>query len=339
MADEQHSVESSLDLNVGDSDEINLDDFFEEKAPQAGAPNLTDDGEIILDDSIDTGDDGDDNDDQGDDDQNNNNDDQDENDGDDTKPEEGAYKPGNLISELNDEYELGLNLENLPEDLDEKGELKVVAQILEREKSKNKAQIEAMSSYDQLIQSDAETQQYLKDRAAGMTMKDMIAKYGGSASYSNEDAQVVKSLKDTLGLDDTQAASAIEQMKEAGTYDARKKQIVDHNIKVEQALADKAEQDRVQATIDEQKAWDSEVKAVKKALDETEGYGEFKFDNKIRKNLLKHVTFIDKEGLTQLDRDVQSTEGSIKAAFALNYWDLFADTLKKSGVNLGKADV
>jgi hypothetical protein len=140
-------------------------------------------------------------------------------------------------------------------------------------------------------------------------------------------------------MDEAQATAVIEGMKTAGTYEAQAKAIVEHNIKLEEEAAIQAQQQMQQENLIEQQKWDAYTNAVKDHLVSSDGFGDFKFDDKIRKDLLKTVTFIDKDGYTELDRAVQSKENSIKAAIAVKYWSQLEAAIKSVGVSAGKASV
>lgn len=258
---------------------------------------------------------------------------------DDNSSTDDTYTPGDSLKGLNEKYNLGMNMDNLPEEFTVEEEVNTLSKLLDNRVEAFQNQLAELKNYDQLLEADPELKTYLKYRSEGKGLKELFADLGGTAVYANEDVQVAKYFKEEYGFGDEQIAEEIQKMKDAGVYDDRRKAIVDAAV----AKEEKATADAVAAKQAEEKAaadaYEKQSLEYFQYLKEIKGFGEFKISESMKKDLFNHATKLDQEGYTTLERDVQSKENALKASLAIKYWPQIVKVLSTVANEKVKGDI
>ena len=251
-------------------------------------------------------------------------------------PVEDAYVAGTYLKDLNERYELKLNMENLPEGLTQEQELAAVRDIMDKRMSNQTEQLETLVNYDKIMESDDEMKMFLKARADGKSLKDMFAEIGGQVQYTDDEFHMKAYFKDTYGFDDEQIESEIQKMKDSGVYENNKNKIVTaakNREAVEQENARKLADAEIEK---ENQLYEQQISEYGKFLKETDGFGDFKFDGGMKKELFIHATKLGTDGFTTLERDVQSKENALKASVAIMYWPQIVKVLSSTASEKSK---
>ena len=211
----------------------------------------------------------------------------------------------NTVDMLNQKYKLGLNEEAI-KDIDQTTERGTVLELVDRVIKNSQARIQEFGEVKDLLE-DEEIAGFIAAKKEGKTLRDYVTEFGTTPQGSGDEDVVYSYLKaNSPVLDDEAIKSTIETLKEKGKFE----QTV--------TSARKAQEDAIIA----QENLDAEN--MQKSLDNYKNYLNSQdqvfgitLTDKLKTQFYDAVAQVDENGMTFLERSLQSNENVLKAVIAI----------------------
>lgn len=230
------------------------------------------------------------------------------------KKDEEEYN--NMVEYINNRYDLKLNVDQLPKDMTREQEADLVGNLYDKVVQSANSKLEEYQRIDKVLE-DKEVANFIKAKEAGKTMKDFASEYAGTSAGKSDEEVVKDKLKIQFPtMDDNDIQDMFEKLGDEKVTklatEARKKDAADEEVKLKQ----KEKQEKKQAEQDDlDRAED--VKAYKSYVGKVSNVNGVPLDNKMKQELVMAATQPDKDGLTYLERALQSDLGVIRATLGL----------------------
>ena len=234
----------------------------------------------------------------------------DDDDTDDEKKQE-EIEFSNIIEYIDKKHNLGLKIDQLPEDLDRAQEAEIVADLFEKVATNAERQINEFKEVAQLLE-DQEVAAFLEAKRQGATLKDFLDVYSSSVKGMDDESVVKMDLKNQYpNMTDDEISELVDNYKDKGVLS---KMAEASRTKIEEFERQKQEIDERQA----QQEYEQSVKEVGAILQNTKEVYGVPLTEDIKKDVFIAATQRDPQtGMTYLDQALQSNEGVILATLGL----------------------
>lgn len=255
----------------------------------------------------------------------------------DDTPDEKEFN--NMVEFINDKYDLKLNVDQLPKDMTREEEATLVAQLYDNVVEGANTKLNEFKEVSELLE-DKEVAEFIAAKRSGKTLKDFVTEYAGTTAGKSDEEIVKDSIRSTAPtMSDDDLNDVIQTLKEKGKLEtmateARNKTIADEEL----SKKEREEKEKLQAEQFE-----------KERLEEVQKYSEYvgkissvhgvPLDAKMKKELIVATTQPDKEGLTYLERALQSDLGVVRATIGLLYLERLMDASKTTNKNKVRNDL
>ena len=254
-------------------------------------------------------------------------------------PVEGEKEYGNLVEFINDRYDLKLNVDALPKDMSREDEANLVGELYDKVVDGANMKVNEFRDIQETLK-DKEVADFIAAKRDGKTLKDFVTEYAGSTAGKSDEETVKDSFKSTApSMSDEDINEVVQSLKEKGKLEtmateARNKVIADEELK----RAEQEKTDKAQAEQDD-----------KDRLAEVQGYTDYvgkianvngvPLDSKMRKELIVAATQPDKDGLTYLERALQSDLGVVRATIGLLHLEKLMNATNATSKNRVRNDL
>lgn len=239
------------------------------------------------------------------------------------KPE-GDEEYDNIVDFLNKSYNLGLKTDNLPKEMTREQEAEVIGDLLNSVVNNANAMLKQYQDIDELLQSDEEIATLIAAKQQGKSFRDIAASYLQTPSGMDDESLVRKHIKDQYpDLTEEEVQETIASYKDKKLFDkianSTRNKLVAEEAKQKDVLEQQRLQQEQQAELQRQQdaqtfaQFTGQVKAV---------YG-VPMTDEMKQTIVQAVTVPDKDGLTWLDRNLQSEQGMFMAAAGLLFMEQF----------------
>lgn len=238
---------------------------------------------------------------------------------DEPEEEEEDEEYSNVVQYLNSEYDLGLNLKALPENMTREQEAEAVGTIFKRLNDGVQAKLAEYQHIDELLE-DPETAAFLEAKKAGKTLKDIAAAYIGSSEGAPDDVIVARHIKVMYPtLTDAEIQEEIKTLRDGKKLDKRASAARDYFKAQDAATATQAEQARLQQIEQEKIEYQQSVNQFAGFLNKTSKLYDIPITPQMKKAVFEAVTKRDKDGLTLHDKALQSDAGTFLSVLGMFY--------------------
>ena len=222
-----------------------------------------------------------------------------------------------VVHYLDDKFKLNMNLDTLPKDMDSKTANQIVGDIFSRLQDGLRVKLGEYEDVRTVLQ-DQEVKDFILAKQQGKTLKDFVQDFSGSTEGMTDEQVVREELKhNTPNATKEDIDELIEGYKTSKTLEktanimraARK----DREEKAETAAQAKADND---ARLAEQQR-DAEVANYNKYLGTVKTVYGIPLTDEMRKQVFAASTQQDANGLTYLDKALQSDEGVLLATLGI----------------------
>lgn len=229
----------------------------------------------------------------------------------DTDDDKTSQEFGNIVEYLNTTHELGLKIDELPEDLTREQEAEVVAELFNKVATGASKQVEEYKEIATLLE-DEEVAAFIQAKKQGVTLRDFIDAVKDTPTNMS-DEEIIKSNIHAQypSVTDDELNDLVEDYKTKGILT---KMAETARTRMTEVEAQTKENDIKQ----EQQDYHKNVNEIGEMLEgTTEVYG-VPLTNEIKKNVFIAATQRDNDsGLTYLDKALQSNEGVLLATLGL----------------------
>ncbi len=247
------------------------------------------------------------------------------------KPKEQEFN--NLVEFINDRYDLKLNIDTLPKDMSREEEANLVGELYDKVVDGANVKVNEFRDIQETLK-DKEVANFIAAKRDGKTLKDFVTEYAESTMGKSDEEIVKDSLKSTApNMSDEDINEVVQSLKEKGKLEimateARKKIVADEEL----VKADKEKSDIAQ-TEQDKKDMLVEVQNYTDYVGKIANINGVPLDSKMRSELIVAATQPDKDGMTYLERALQSDLGVIRATIGLLHLEKLMDATKTTNKN------
>ena len=245
----------------------------------------------------------------------------------------------NLVEFINDRYDLKLNIETLPKDMSREEEANLVGELYDKVVDGANMKVNEFRDIQETLK-DKEVADFIAAKRDGKTLKDFVVEYAGSTAGKSDEETVKDSLKSTAPkMSDEDISEVVQSLKEKGKLEAmaievRNKNVADEELK----KADKEKTDKAQSEQDEKDRL-TEVQDYTDYVGKIANIHGVPLDSKMKKELIVAATQPDKDGLTYLERALQSDLGVVRATIGLLHLEKLMDATNTTSTNRVRNDL
>lgn len=246
--------------------------------------------------------------------------------GNEEEEEEEEEEFSNAVDYLNKEFDLGLNMAALPENMTREEEADAIANIFRRVDQGVKQKLSEFAAIVELLK-DKEVAMVIEGKKSGKSLKDIFSTIAPISTTAPDDVVVTRHLKKTMpGLSDAEIAEQVALYREKGKLE-KIATSAREAFKTEETEQEKAvEKKKVEDAAREEQAYLADVEEFKGFLKNTQKVYGVPVSPEMKKRVFQAVTVRDAEGLTYHDRVLRSNEGSFLSALGIMY---MKDLLRK----------
>lgn len=230
---------------------------------------------------------------------------------------EGAQEYPTALHYLNERFGIGMNLENLPEDINEGQVAEAIGDLMDRMTTGFNKKIEEQATVNEILK-DKEVADFIEAKKDGKTLRDYAMAYATTAEGMDDEVLIRKDLKVQYpGMGDEKIDSIISGYKEkdivgdmANAARQRMKandQAAEAQRQREKEIADKQDAQERARSVEELGTFLRGVNNV---------YGVPLTDD-MRAQVFVAATQLDEDGDTYLDKALQSNEGLVLATLGI----------------------
>lgn len=222
-----------------------------------------------------------------------------------------------MLHYLNDRFDLQLNVDKIPADLDPETQAETIGDMMER---MQRGVRERLSQYDDVrkVLQDEEVAAFIVAKQEGKTLRDYALEFASSTDGMDDEQLILEELKLTMpGATDDQRRKVLEGLRNTDaitdTADTMRKARTERENKMRQQEEIQRQQQEEQNQLNLQQEIQQFGNYVSRVKDV---YG-VPMTDKMRREVFEFTTKQDGEGLTQFDRYTQSDEGLLLAAMGV----------------------
>ena len=217
----------------------------------------------------------------------------------------------NIVDYLNRQYELGLAVDQLPKDLTREQEAEIVADLFDRTAKGAQRKLSEYGEIERLLKEDAELAEFIKAKREGKNLRDFLKEYAGSTDGMDDETVIRSQLQAQYPeMTEEEISDMLTTYKDKGVLEKMAKS-ARNLLKEQEALEARVQENR--SLQDYQK----EVNNFGNLVQNTSAVYEIPLTDEMKKNVFVAATQRDEEGLTYLDRALQSNEGVFLATLGL----------------------
>jgi hypothetical protein len=216
----------------------------------------------------------------------------------------------NIIDYLDDKHDLGLAIEELPENLSRQEEAEIISDLFEKVATNASKQLEEYAGIEALLNDD-EVAAFIEAKRNGATLKDFIqAMDNGVDSLSDEEIISYQLQREYPNMTEDEISDLVDDYKDKGVL-SKMSEAARTKIKQIQQYQEEA------TAYKEQQIYQQDVQDVANILNNTyELYG-VPLTQEIKENVYAAATQRDENGMTYLDNALQTNDGVILATLGL----------------------
>lgn len=216
----------------------------------------------------------------------------------------------NVVDYLNTKHELGLNVDALPEDMTREQEAEIVADLFDKVAGNAQSQLNEFSEISKILE-DQEVRDFIEAKRSGKTLQDYVKVMSGTPDGMSDEAIITNQLKGQYkDMTNDEVKDLVANYKDKGML-GKMAATVRSNMKENEQYQFEANEKEAQAD------YDNNVKHVGSLLENTADIYGVPMTDKIKKNVFLAITQRDDEGMTYLDKALQSNDGVIMATLGL----------------------
>ena len=226
------------------------------------------------------------------------------------EPEEQEMEFSNIVEYLNEKHDLGLNIDNLPEDLSREQEAEIVADLLDKIATSADSKLKEYKEIEELL-SDEEIKAFIEAKRQGATLKDFVEAISTTPdAMKDEDIISLQLRSEYPNMSEDEIKDLVDNYKTKGVLE-----------KMANVARDRMKQYEQQKTALELQAEEAQYKKDVQELAEMLGnttavYG-VPLTKEMKEDVFNAAVKRDESGLTYLDKALQSNEGVILATLGL----------------------
>lgn len=242
----------------------------------------------------------------------------------------------NMVDYLNKDLNLGLSVENLPENLTKEQEAEIVSDLFRRAQEGFSSKLEEYASLDKLLK-DKDVSEFLRLRKEGKTLKDIASQYASASASAPDDVVVAKHLK---AMYPTLTEAEINE--QVGDYRTKNKLDKMASAAREYFKADETretqrkEEEERQRDQEQEQEYQKSVQNFARFVQGTNKVWGVVVTPEMKKRVFAAVTHRDDEGITEHDRHLQSEAGTFMSALGMFYMKQILQNETQSKANKGK---
>jgi hypothetical protein len=223
----------------------------------------------------------------------------------------------NVIQYLDKKHELGLNVKELPKDMTREDEAELVSQLFEQVVTNAENRLRQYEKIEALLE-DKEVAALIQAKSEGKGLKDLFSAYSQSAEGMSDEELVFDDLKKRYPkLSEAAINNMIAAQKEKNQFSEIAAAIREQRKEEEaQSIAQREENERKAKELEEQQ-YAREVEQFTGLVKKVAKINEVTFTEDMKSEVLEFAIKRDKEGLTQLDRALQSDVGVLRATLGI----------------------
>jgi hypothetical protein len=259
--------------------------------------------------------------------------------GDEDEEEDEEENTDSVIHYINKANGLKLNLEKLPEDLDAKGQGKIVSGIIQRIVDNANTQLSKYRGIENLLK-DEEVKLVLQAKKEGKSLKDIAAQYVTTYNGMSDDDVVRADLKKKYpSLADTEITDMVQDYTKKGLTAKMATAVREENKKNEtlstqqeldkKALKKQQEEEEYEEIVENYAGYVHKVNKV---------YG-VPLTKEMKREAFLFSTVRDKDGMSALDYALQSDEGMLLATLGIKFLNKLVRNASTTSTNKSRKDI
>lgn len=223
----------------------------------------------------------------------------------------------NVIHYLDKKHELGLNLQEIPADMTREDEAELVSQLFEKVVTNANAKLRQYEELEALLEDD-EVAALLKAKSEGKGLKDLFTNFSATPEGQTDEQIVFNDLKKKYPkLPEATLNNMIATQKEKGQFTeiatAIREQLKEDETKSAAQRAKEEENTRKA----QQEAYQQEVQQFTGLVQKVQKINGVTFTDDMKSEVLNFALRRDNEGVTELDKALQSDVGILRASLGI----------------------
>jgi hypothetical protein len=253
--------------------------------------------------------------------------------------EEDFEEAGSLIKHLNKVHDLKLDMKKLPKDLTREQEAEVVSDLLNRVVGGARRKVAELQGVANLLQ-DEEVRTFLKAKQEGKTLRDLAQQYVTTANGMSDEDLVLQDFKKRYpGLGETDYADMVAETKKKNLLPKMATSLREENKKIEtQTAAERAKAEERQRQ-EEELEYQANVKSFAGYVTKVSKIHGIPVSNEMKQSIFKAATVRDENGDTELDRLLQSEEGTYLALAGIKYMGKLLSNVNTTASNKSRKSI
>ena len=265
--------------------------------------------------------------------------------GEETKPgEETGKEPeteeefANMVEYINNRYELNLNTGELPSEMTRAQEAEIVGNLYDKVVQSANDKINDYQGIEETLK-DKEVARFIAAKRDGKTMQDFVLEYAGSSAGKSDEELVKDKLKNQFpNMSDDDIQDSLDKLGDekvtAMAKEARIKDAADEEVREKERV----EKEKLQSEQDVESRTE-EVRGYKSYVGKINNVNGIPIDDKMKRELIAAATQPDKDGVTYLERALQSDLGIVRATLGLLHLERLMDAGKTTKKNQIRNDL
>lgn len=242
----------------------------------------------------------------------------------------------NMIVYLDKEFDLGLNLKEIPKDMTREQEAEAVAGVFRRIDDGVRAKLSEYEGINQLLK-DKEVDMFLKAKREGKTLKDIAAMYNSAPASAPDDVVVSRQMKAMYPtLTEADIQTQVTSLREKGLLEKTASAARDFFKAEDEKTAAATEAAKQKEAEEAEEQYQESVQDFARFLHGTSQVHGVPITPEMKKKVFTAVTHRDAQGMTEHDRLLQSEAGTFLSALGMYHLqDLLKNRLSEKA-NKGK---
>lgn len=242
----------------------------------------------------------------------------------------------NMVDYLDKEFDLGLNIKELPAEMTREQEAETIAGLFRRMGDGFHAQLNEFSSLAAQLK-DPEVALFLQAKREGKTLKDIAVQYNTAPASAPDDIVVSRHIKAMYPtMTDAEIQEEVKELREKNRLDKRAAAAREFFKAQDAAEVTRKEEERQKEAEKAEQEYAESVNTFGRFLQSTNKVYDVTITPEMKKRVFAAVTHRDAEGITEHDRVLQSEAGTFLSALGIYYMKELLRNRVSEKANKGK---
>ena len=253
--------------------------------------------------------------------------------------EETEEEFNNMVEYINKRYDLNLNIDELPKDMDRQQEAEIIANLYDKVVDSANQKIGNYQGIEEVLK-DKEVAQFIDAKRNGKTLRDFVSEYSTTIEGKSDESVVKDSLKQQFpDMSDEDIDDMIQDLKTKDKLSTMATNVRNREAEAEEKSRQQKEEEEKKAREDEEKARAEDIANYKGYVGKISNVNGIPLDSAMKNELIVAATQPDKDGLTYLERALQSDLGVVRATLGLLHLEKLMNASKSTNKNRIRNDI